>query len=362
MKNLLNLKLIFVLLMIGLNACDYNREQPAPRNQTPIVNAGEDFEIFLPVNTISLSGRAEDADGTIVNTFWKQKSGPSQAILKTVEPQKVIVSSLKEGAYVFEFQATDDQGNSTKDEIQVKVSLYVDANFTLRLRQITYSETDYELFERDQQDRLIRYTSQYQNTQGTPLAISTWVYDLIYDEAGLLAEIKVNQVLTYKYFYDNDRVLSKTQQLAPNGLVLETKYYTFDKGYLTEEIRETTGLANEKIQIKVVYEYDQEANLNKQIFYQKKQNEPEYSLLSTLTYSDFDGKRKADNIKMAFPFIPDHRFQQSNPRKIEHRIANDTLIASEKYTYEYRNHDLPSKVTREDMLNPQPSLSAVYMY
>jgi hypothetical protein len=49
-----------------------------PPNQPPVANAGDDQAITLPENSITLSGSAEDTDGTIASYLWSKIDGPDQ--------------------------------------------------------------------------------------------------------------------------------------------------------------------------------------------------------------------------------------------------------------------------------------------
>lgn len=93
---------------------------PLSSNDPPVVNAGSDKIIFLPSNTINLSGLASDVDGTIINYLWQKISGPS-ATLTNQNTTVVTLSSLVEGQYVFRLTATDNTGNTAFDEVGVTV-------------------------------------------------------------------------------------------------------------------------------------------------------------------------------------------------------------------------------------------------
>ncbi|MBX2955392.1 MAG: gliding motility-associated C-terminal domain-containing protein [Cyclobacteriaceae bacterium] len=81
---------------------------PASVNQAPIVSAGPDRTIFLPINTIQLSGSASDPDGSIVTRLWTQISGPVGAVLVNTNSTLLTVNNLVEGVYRFRFTATDN--------------------------------------------------------------------------------------------------------------------------------------------------------------------------------------------------------------------------------------------------------------
>lgn len=92
-----------------------------PVNPPPIVNAGVDITIKLPVNSLTLTGTASNSGGSIVSTLWAQLSGPSPSTLATPNSLSTLVSGLVEGIYTFRFSATDNLGASSSDIVQVVV-------------------------------------------------------------------------------------------------------------------------------------------------------------------------------------------------------------------------------------------------
>lgn len=95
---------------------------PASINQSPIVNAGADKVIFLPINSVQLSGAASDPDGSISNQVWTQVSGPSVATLTNTNTLLLTASNLIQGTYKFRLTATDNQTSSSFDEALVTVN------------------------------------------------------------------------------------------------------------------------------------------------------------------------------------------------------------------------------------------------
>lgn len=80
-------------------------------NQAPVSNAGADATITLPTNSIALNGSAsQDADGTIVEFYWSQASGPAAASIGNNFSVSTTASNLVKGVYVFVLQAKDNTG------------------------------------------------------------------------------------------------------------------------------------------------------------------------------------------------------------------------------------------------------------
>lgn len=92
-----------------------------PVNQPPIVGAGTNQTITLPTNSTALTGTATDADGSISSKLWSQVSGPSTAIISAPNSLSTTISSLIEGQYKFQFQATDNLGLSALSIVTITI-------------------------------------------------------------------------------------------------------------------------------------------------------------------------------------------------------------------------------------------------
>lgn len=85
-----------------------------PPNQSPVVNAGPDLAVVLPIAGVLLEGSATDPDGTITAISWKQVSG--QAVTVSGDYVTGITTA---GVYEFEFKATDNGGATATDTVRV---------------------------------------------------------------------------------------------------------------------------------------------------------------------------------------------------------------------------------------------------
>ena len=94
---------------------------PSGGNQAPTVDAGSDNTLKLPLNSITLTANAADPDGNIDSYAWTKKSGPS-ATLNNASTEKLSVSNMIEGTYVFSVTVKDNQGVAASDEVKVVVN------------------------------------------------------------------------------------------------------------------------------------------------------------------------------------------------------------------------------------------------
>ncbi|MBS1738509.1 MAG: tandem-95 repeat protein, partial [Bacteroidetes bacterium] len=91
-------------------------------NQNPIVNAGSDVTITLPVSTVSLNGVASDPDGTIVSYQWTKLSGPTGGTFSAANSANTDVTGLTQGVYQFQLKVTDNGGATAQATVKVTVN------------------------------------------------------------------------------------------------------------------------------------------------------------------------------------------------------------------------------------------------
>lgn len=94
---------------------------PEPENILPVVNAGADIVIMLPVNSIMLSSTASDADGSIASYSWSLVSGPAQCNIVNAAGMQTAVDGLVQGVYRFVVTVRDNRGGAGSDTVNVTV-------------------------------------------------------------------------------------------------------------------------------------------------------------------------------------------------------------------------------------------------
>jgi hypothetical protein len=91
-------------------------------NIFPVVNAGTDITITLPVNTTDLIGTASDPDGTIATYLWEKVSGPASGIIMSATNAIAVASDLEQGVYQYSLTVTDNEGAIVRDTVNVTVN------------------------------------------------------------------------------------------------------------------------------------------------------------------------------------------------------------------------------------------------
>ncbi|MFN8249003.1 MAG: carbohydrate-binding protein [Ferruginibacter sp.] len=89
-------------------------------NELPFVNAGVDTVIYIPDNTITLTGSGHDNDGAIVSYEWNVISGGAYHLFNG-NTQVATLSDLEMGVYEVELTVTDNRGGTATDNVRITV-------------------------------------------------------------------------------------------------------------------------------------------------------------------------------------------------------------------------------------------------
>ncbi|MEP6728153.1 MAG: T9SS type A sorting domain-containing protein, partial [Bacteroidota bacterium] len=92
-------------------------------NKAPVADAGRDATITLPTNSVSLDGSASyDPEGSIVQYYWSQTSGPSTASIDDAWQESTTLRNLVEGEYVFSLQVKDNFLADSYSSVKITVN------------------------------------------------------------------------------------------------------------------------------------------------------------------------------------------------------------------------------------------------
>jgi hypothetical protein len=85
------------------------------------VDAGPSHTVQLPIDTVTLTGTVKTGQTASMSYLWTLISGPNAPTIVTNTSSTTLVSSLVAGTYVFQFQATNSEGNTAVDTTSVIV-------------------------------------------------------------------------------------------------------------------------------------------------------------------------------------------------------------------------------------------------
>ena len=95
--------------------------EPEPAPSALIADAGQDLQLALPQNSMTLTSASTAVNAEIVDHNWSQVSGPSPAIMAGNNAREMTINDLQEGIYIFRLTVTDNLGNTASDEIRLEV-------------------------------------------------------------------------------------------------------------------------------------------------------------------------------------------------------------------------------------------------
>jgi PKD repeat protein len=93
----------------------------AAPNVAPLVNAGSNVNIYLPVNSVQLNAVATDPDGIIQSYSWSVINGPAQFVFTSTSTAQTTFQNLSQGVYEVQVKVTDNKGGIGLDTVVVSV-------------------------------------------------------------------------------------------------------------------------------------------------------------------------------------------------------------------------------------------------
>jgi len=129
MKQVVKLTAYFLITLFIFASCKKGitdsllSPSPIINNKLPVANAGIDQLIFLPTDSIVLSGSGSSTDGSIISYRWTKVTGPLSFNIADTNVAVTKVKNLNDGIYEFELEVTDNKGLSAKDSVTIIVNI-----------------------------------------------------------------------------------------------------------------------------------------------------------------------------------------------------------------------------------------------
>lgn len=224
--------------------------------------------------------------------------------------------------------------------------------------QLRWSDTDHQTLVYNPQGQVSHLLSQWQYVQGDPSQIHTFGYDFQYDAQNRPIQLTMTNGYFVKYFY-NGNLIQKTQEFLPNGIISQEVTYHYAKGRITHEIQKTRNTNGELGYVrKHVFSYDNKGNLQQVKTYLQNEN-LQYVLEETTTYSGFDDKVNPTSWLLRYPYLPQMRWQFNNPQREVRQIGQGAPQISTN-AYEYNAQGLPAR--KSTVSSSGTTVTTQYLY
>ncbi|MXV14545.1 hypothetical protein [Hufsiella ginkgonis] len=228
------------------------------------------------------------------------------------------------------------------------------------LRKATYSLLDYRIFNYDNQDRIIRYYSQYNSVQGTNI-VSKFGYNFTYNAEGeLTGMIEDNNLRTV--YSNRNGVLYKAITYAPDNSIYRAYEFFFNqkKQLVIFNSSKDNGDGSELPERRVELTYDTRGNLVLWSEQYYNAATKQYMQATQLQFSDFDDKPSLKHSLTFGSVLQPLNFFVNNPGK--KRFLNSSSPV-EFYTYVYGADGYPvRRTTSYSYSKPLPEMVETYEF
>jgi hypothetical protein len=176
----------------------------------PVVNAGTDVSITLPINSVTLNGTATDSDGTITSYLWAKSAGPTTVTLTNKNTPTLIASNLVAGTYQFRLTVTDNIGAQTLDYVTVIVASATSSARSATNEEVAVNESDSNFLLLDNEGQMSMTSATIYNQAGQKIYEGKWdvnTYSQVMDKSGLYIYnlMKDGQRITGKVYITKGR-------------------------------------------------------------------------------------------------------------------------------------------------------------
>ncbi|HYG17849.1 MAG TPA: dienelactone hydrolase family protein, partial [Ohtaekwangia sp.] len=97
------------------------QRRPSVVNAPPIVSAGPDLNLTMPVPVAMITASASDPDGSVSSYSWSKTAGPTATLSNTASPT-LSVSNMVAGTYKFAVTVTDNMNATCSAQVNVVVT------------------------------------------------------------------------------------------------------------------------------------------------------------------------------------------------------------------------------------------------
>ncbi len=235
---------------------------------------------------------------------------------------------------------------------------------TKKLSRIAYDDGSYENIAYNSNGSITSITNHVTFGTSTPIHV---VYDFIYSGSQVL-EVRGDNGSKFKYTYDANNKLSKTEMFNAGGNLLAWYAYTYDangKLWKTDGYtRVPGGGVSVTPSLRYENEYYTNGNLKKITFYYKDATTGSLDKTNEFVFSQYDTNPNTTAVFEANPYLPVESFIPNNPLSEIHydSFGNVEETVNHTYTYDAGGYPLTRKTVTKSTGFPDTIENAVFSY
>jgi|GEM_PF-1966492 len=184
----------------------------------------------------------------------------------------------------------------------------------LRVKRITWAETDFQEYTYNADGLLTSYVTQWLFVMGTD-QVKRVESTFEYNAGGKITRMVTENRYEVKYHY-KDGVLEKSEEYDHQGRLAVTHYYVFSPYHQPLEIRDviTDPTEGNRVtgELRHVFEYDRRGNNTVQKEYVKDLHSGDFLLNYSTHYEGFDDNKYVENATALDPYVPHARRWTNN--------------------------------------------------
>lgn len=233
-----------------------------------------------------------------------------------------------------------------------------------RLKKVSFGVDNYRSVGYDAQGRIATLTFRWANP-GAGNPVDEDIFRFTYNTGGQLSGATTGHGFSFRYHYDAQGNLSKTEELDWQGRLTAVRTYTFaEKKLLEWQLEATDPLSGKTAYTRKTYTYDESGNLVREAYYEKSPPASTYQITSDTQFSEFDAHPNPDNLFFSYPhYDPCIVYQAHNPGIAVTRDVRGRVLERNLYTCRYNEAGLVvSKTIKTYSRSSDYSTAIAYTY
>lgn len=225
------------------------------------------------------------------------------------------------------------------------------------VKKISAAENDYFAYSYNADKTVNTYVSSWvSSVEGTVRK-----YEINYTyEAGKLQEASTTGGKQY-FTYENGKLASAGFRY-PNGVLFATHEYSYDSYNRLVQVIEYIENPDEIMNNRILLEYNAQGNLSRKIKQFRRKGQPNYELMSTEVFEEYDTKWYPIPGDVWGQFLPGLVMHRNNPKRIRDLLPDGSTRQVVHMSYEYGADGYPVSQEQHIEINGQHKPAILYTY